>query len=303
MRAMFALILMFVTSGTRAASDYAGAFLELGVGARPLGMGSAYVAVAEGPEAGYWNPAGLASGKGTTLGFMHSERFAGLVRNDFLGASFSRKGWGAGTSLIRTGVEGIKFTALRDTTDTLSSENRPYVIREVGSGDYVLLLSSALSSGRLALGGSFKLVHRRLWEHTAWGAGLDLGVLYAWGGFRAGVCLHDVYGTPVFWDSGSKDTIVPSLDVGLYYRRDLLGGSFCLSTSYSRKLKAGLEYVYSKGLALRFGWDGTGLTTGAGISFRWFRVDYAFLANRSLGGTHRISLQVNWIKEVAVEFP
>ncbi|RKY59145.1 MAG: hypothetical protein DRP94_04355, partial [Candidatus Latescibacterota bacterium] len=101
---MFVLILMFVTSGPRAASDYAGAFLELGVGARPLGMGSAYVAVAEGPEVVYWNPAGLVLGEGTTLGFMHSERFAGLVRKDFVGASFSRGGWGAGTSLVRTGV-------------------------------------------------------------------------------------------------------------------------------------------------------------------------------------------------------
>jgi len=293
---MFVLILMFVTSGPRAASDYAEAFLELGVGARPLGMGSAYVAVAEGPEAVYWNPAGLVLGEGTTLGFMHSERFAGLVRNDFVGASFSRRGWGAGTSLVRTGVEGIKFTALRDTTDTLSSENRPYVLRRVGSGDYVLLLSSALSSGGLALGGSFKILYRRLWKHTAWGAGLDLGVVYTWRRFRVGACLHDVYGTPVLWDSGSKDTIAPSLDVGISYRRDLLRGSFCLSTSFRRKFRAGLEYTHSKGLALRLGWDGAGLTAGVGVSFARFRADYAFLANRSLGGTHRVSLQVNRIE-------
>ena len=297
---MFVLMLMFVTSGPRAASDYAGAFLELGVGARPLGMGSAYVAVAEGPEAGYWNPAGLVLGEGTTLGFMHSERFAGLVRNDFVGASFSRRGWGTGMSLLRTGTEGIKFTALRDTADTLSFENRPYVLREVGSGDYVLLISSALSPGRLALGGSFKLVHRRLWEHTAWGVGLDIGVLYFRGGLRVGVCLHDIFGTPVFWDSGAKDRIGPSLDVGASYRRNLLHGLWSLSVSYGRKFKGGMEYMYADRVALRLGWDSTGLTAGAGISFRWFRADYAFLANRTLGGTHRISLQV---KSIKVESP
>ena len=43
-----------IKTGTTAAS-----FLELGVGSRAVAMGEAYVAIAEGPTAGYWNPAGL----------------------------------------------------------------------------------------------------------------------------------------------------------------------------------------------------------------------------------------------------
>ena len=35
-------------------------FLRLGAGGRSLGMGEAFTAVAEGPEAAYWNPAGVA---------------------------------------------------------------------------------------------------------------------------------------------------------------------------------------------------------------------------------------------------
>jgi hypothetical protein len=35
-------------------------FLQIGAGARSLGMGEAYTAVAEGADAAYWNPAGLA---------------------------------------------------------------------------------------------------------------------------------------------------------------------------------------------------------------------------------------------------
>src|SRR6202041_1064947 len=34
-------------------------FLQIGAGARSLGMGEAYTAVADGPDAVYWNPAGL----------------------------------------------------------------------------------------------------------------------------------------------------------------------------------------------------------------------------------------------------
>ena len=40
--------------GTTAAS-----FLEVGIGARSMGMGGAYVAVAQDAIAMYWNPAGL----------------------------------------------------------------------------------------------------------------------------------------------------------------------------------------------------------------------------------------------------
>ena len=291
---MLILFLFLAASELQAASRYAGAFLELGVGTKPLGMGSAYVAVAEGPEAGYWNPAGLAIARGATLGLMHSERFGGLVRNDFIGVALSeRSGWGMGVSLLRTGVEGIKFTALEDPGDTLSSENRPYVVREAGSGDYAFLLSAAFSSGRLALGGSFKLLYRTLWRYSAWGVGLDLGVLYTQGRWQAGICLRDLSTTPVLWDSGTRDRINPSAEVGISYRGEAFKGRWTLALSWGREWRGGVEYLHAGRVALRLGWDGTGLTAGAGVSFRGLRADYAFLMHRALGGTHRVSLQVS----------
>src|SRR5258705_994367 len=38
-----------------------GQFLKIGVGARAVGLGESFVAVANDPSAIYWNPAGLAS--------------------------------------------------------------------------------------------------------------------------------------------------------------------------------------------------------------------------------------------------
>ncbi|HID11807.1 MAG TPA: hypothetical protein EYP17_10995 [Candidatus Latescibacteria bacterium] len=290
---MLILFLILIASDPQAASNYAGAFLELGVGARPLGMGSAYVAVAEGPEAGYWNPAGLALGEVSALGLMHSEHFGGLVRNDFIGVALAgRPGWGMGASLLRTGVRGVKFTALEDPEDTLSSQNRPYVVREAGSGDYALLLSAAFSSGRLALGGNFKLLYRTLWRYSAWGVGLDLGVLYTRGRWRAGICLRDLSTTPVLWDSGTRDRIDPSAEAGVSYRGEAFKGRWTLALSWGRKCRGGVEYLHAGRVALRLGWDGTGLTAGAGVSFQGLRADYAFLMHGALGGTHRVSIDV-----------
>lgn len=48
-------------------------FLDLGAGARALGMGEAYSPVAEGPDAIYWNPAGLAQIERPEFSYTHTE--------------------------------------------------------------------------------------------------------------------------------------------------------------------------------------------------------------------------------------
>ena len=71
----FLLVGTAVTPRAFAATGEAGfAFLKLGVGARAMGMGSAYVAVADDPTALHWNPAGLASfHQGVQVTAIHNE--------------------------------------------------------------------------------------------------------------------------------------------------------------------------------------------------------------------------------------
>ncbi len=78
-------LLMAFPQPSTAISKYAGEFLSLGVGARPMGMGGAYVAISDGASAIYWNPAGLANTARRQILFMHAESFGGLVRQDYLG--------------------------------------------------------------------------------------------------------------------------------------------------------------------------------------------------------------------------
>lgn len=58
-------------------------FLRLGAGARSLGMGDASTAVADGPEAVYWNPAGLGALTRPEIAYSRSE-LPGGVHHDFL---------------------------------------------------------------------------------------------------------------------------------------------------------------------------------------------------------------------------
>ena len=104
-------ILIIVPAGEAGAADkYAGEFLTHGVGARALGMGGAYVAVADGVTAGYWNPAGVADVRERAVQFMHSETFGDVVNYD-TGAYVHPLDSDAGLALtvVRLAVDDIPF--------------------------------------------------------------------------------------------------------------------------------------------------------------------------------------------------
>ncbi|RKZ05995.1 hypothetical protein DRQ25_14900, partial [Candidatus Fermentibacteria bacterium] len=74
MKSILAALIVFAFSNSSGAK-YAGEFLYVGAGARALGMGGAFCAVADDASAGYWNPSGLFLINGQEAQFMHSERF------------------------------------------------------------------------------------------------------------------------------------------------------------------------------------------------------------------------------------
>ena len=55
-----------------ASAGKAGAFLRVGVGARPLGMGGAFTAISNDVYGSYWNPAGLGQLNSVQLMGMYS---------------------------------------------------------------------------------------------------------------------------------------------------------------------------------------------------------------------------------------
>ncbi len=86
-RLAFAAGLLAAAAPARALQTDVGAsaaqFLQIGAGARSLGMGEAYTAVADGPDAAYWNPAGLARMTRPETAYARSELPAGLHHDFF----------------------------------------------------------------------------------------------------------------------------------------------------------------------------------------------------------------------------
>ena len=187
---------------------YSNEFLNLGVGARALGMGKAQVALADNATAGYWNPAGLANQKSKYDGvLMHSELFSGIVKNDYAAFSMPIDDQSVvGVSLLRLGVDNIADTrALVNEYGYIDYSKITYF----SVADYALLLSYARQVGRvegLSIGASGKLIYRNIGNFAnGYGFGIDAGLQYNGKGWNLGLMARDITTTVNAWSVNAEE--------------------------------------------------------------------------------------------------
>ena len=297
-------------------AKYAGEFLSLGVGGKALGMGGAFVAIADDASAGYWNPAGLWQLKEKELLLMHAETFGSLLNQDFISYVMPPKSETAksalGFSILRLGGGGIKITALPNPDAPPSEANKPYVIDEKGHADYVFLFSfSRKITPNLAWGGNAKWIYRDIAGHSAYGLGIDLGILAPLSNsFTLGATLLDATTTLLAYDNGTKESIYPTLKVGSKFSHTLKDFILVMafdtdlrfegrdysaqinSQDFSADLHYGVELTYLEKVALRLGLDQGNFTLGAGVKSNKFGADIAFLSHEHLDNSYKISLNI-----------
>lgn len=298
---LFCLGLFALACPAAAASAYAGERLALGADARALALGSAYVALAEGATAGYWNPAGLAALDGRQLHLTHDERF-GLVDGDFVALALPHTRLGnLAFSLLRVGVPDIPFTILQDSSLPIGPDNRPVLLSAETSSDYALYLSGGRCvHRRVELGASLKLLYSSVSSYHAYGFGLDAGLRLRLGwGLALAANLRDLTTTPLFWNTETTDYIQPSLQLGMAWTRPLAGGRVTAALagrgggaadeSGASPLNAGCEYWY-KNIALRAGLEEERKAFGLGLQpHRRLTLDVAYLEHDGLDPTYRLS--------------
>ena len=303
-------------------AKYAGEFISLGVGGRALGMGGAFVALANDVTAGYWNPAGLSQINYPQFTLMHDEQFGSLVNYDYgavaipFGASTS-----LGFSVIRLGVDDIPNTqnAAVDINNNPTNDpqwNRidPNRVTYFNAADWAFYFTySKKQSDDFSYGANVKIIRRELGDASATGIGLDIGVWYTpFENVQLGANLQDVTTTFLAWSTGRNELISPTMKVGSAYFIEAFGGRFAPAIDFdirfenrkyasmahigpvSLDLHSGLEYQFKNLIALRLGYsDVKQLTMGAGVRLPKLNIDYSFAkfdATNQLGNTHRISL-------------
>jgi len=205
-------ILLFLTTYQPSHLCFA-AFQDMGWGARPLGMGGAFVAISDDVNASWWNPAGLDQLESREAGFMYAKPYMGLEGLDWglLYLSYAHP-----VKQNRVGVFGINLTSFK--TGSLYQES-------------TFSFSYAWRMGRTLHGGANikYLYHRYNWDEgmkalddpvvnsgsSRGNLSIDLGALYRPGRTAWGLSLKNIN----------------QPDVGLYYK-DLV----------PRELRAGVAH-------------------------------------------------------------
>lgn len=157
---------------------YSNEFLNIGAGARGLGMGGAQVASVDDGNAGYWNPAGLVNiRENPVVNFMHAEYFSGIGKYDYgsIAIPLSDRKRTIALSLLRFGVDDIPNTLYLVEPDGSINYNN---IRTFSSADYAFLFSYAQSlkqrgSKLISFGLNAKVIYRNVGTFAkAWGFGI-----------------------------------------------------------------------------------------------------------------------------------
>ena len=235
------------------APKYSNEFLNLGAGARSLGMGKTQVSLADDATAGYWNPAALTNLRTKYDGvLMHSELFSGVVKNDYAAFAMPLDEKSAvGVTLLRLGVDNIADTrALVNEYGYIQYDRITYF----SVADYALLLSYARKLGPegLSVGGSGKLIYRNVGSYAnAYGFGVDVGLQYNHKGWRLGLMARDITTTFNAWsidaDKFKANTIpgepIPTSTTEVTLPRLVLGAGrqFTLPAQFTALVAVDLE--------------------------------------------------------------
>jgi len=310
-------------------SKYAGEFMAIGIGGRPLGMGGAFVAIANDVTAGYYNPAGLAKMNYPQISLMHSEQFGNLVNYDYAAVGIPFKSdMSFGLSVMRLAIDGIPDTR-EALVDRLNNDKVIYniylpgarldtdLITEFSNQDYAFYLTFAKRhSDNFYWGANIKIIRRDIAEFGATGVGFDVGAYYTpMENLHLGANIQDVTTTLVAWDTGLNELISPTLKVGSAYVFDGFLGGYVMPVldfdirfenrqfasnfnlgPVSFDMHAGLEVNIENIVFVRGGYnDVKQFTVGAGVKLPKLNIDYSFARFNEaeidrLPDSHRISL-------------
>lgn len=290
------ILILFSTTTSAIASDNATDFLIKGQSARPLGMGGAFVAVADDSSAPLWNPAGLSLLTSDEILTLYSSLPDFDMKTNFFAVAIPSRWGNWELSWLNSKISDIPKTSLDPVTGRPVLEG--YFNDE--ENGYVLSYSNGLNDS-LLWGINIKHLSQKFTtvNYSASGSGIDVGLLYKISkNFSAGICAQNIVKPKL-----KEDTIPTNYKFGfsskLLNEKLLLALDADFSTDKNlRKPKyyLGAEYSLHGMLFLRGGWlsgrtgEEAQYTAGVGLRLKNFQVDYAYNPHTVLGSTQVVSL-------------
>ncbi|MFW5955313.1 MAG: PorV/PorQ family protein [Rhodothermales bacterium] len=304
-------------------------FLKLGVGARPIALGGAFVAEASDLASVYWNPAGLGRMRGSGVQLSQT-RYLQDVSYNFAAV---------GVSLGTAGAVAASLIFLDSGEMPVRTIDQPD-----GTGEQFRVQNFALQvsygralTDRFSIGGSMKFVQEQIWHSNASSVAFDIGTLYTtpYPRLRLGASFSNfgpkmrMSGRDIMFSydpaprqDGNVEIVNSEYEteqhplpllfrVGLSWdavdtpdHRILMSTDAAHPNDNSQYVNMGAEYSFRQLIALRVGYrnlfevDGEqGLTFGGGLDVRMdrtfrARIDYAYADFGRLEETHWVTLNL-----------
>lgn len=283
-----------------------GSVFRTGVDARALGMGGAFVAVADSYSASYWNPAGLAQVKRPRFGAMSMNKFG-------LGINFHFLSGTTNLGILPLQTPSFEFlpkisvagTLMESSMKVRATDPQGNPIGPINYSERVYMGSAAFKFPGLGLVGgtirNYSFIAPRAGvggkDATAHGIGYDAGLLaQLFDNVWIGAAGFDITGTNVKWENTPTEPtdLAPARYVlGAAYRGQglIVAGQYTLGTheTIPDVIRLGAEYDLDI-LALRAGavrpsnWEGLRIayTVGVGVRINQLNVDMAWLQNKEI---------------------
>jgi long-subunit fatty acid transport protein len=274
----------------------AGSYLKFGIGARPLGMGNSFVAVADDATAIYWNPAGLIQADDHQAFLSYADRFGLGIKEQSGGIALRwRDRFRVGFGVIHSSINDIKSTS------ELDERGRPIVDGTVSDAQMALMFSSAFRIHEIfTIGVTVKLLSHELARRVSNGYGVDFGwLLRPLDNLTFGLNAQNINRPRMKWRVHQEhfDRIPANFKFGGAYvalpSRLTLSADLNVPDFGDITFNSGAEYSPLDQLTLRGGLANTDLATGATFQLDRVGIDYAF-QNHELGATHRFGLQLGF---------
>lgn len=275
-----------------------GQFITWGAGAKSLGMGKAFFAVADDASATYWNPANLPSFDRKEVMALHATLFADTSYN-FLSYVHPTAKYGVfGANLVRLysgGFEKIAISIDPKSQDIVKVEN-------LGTFEDSRLAFTAAYGKKirenLSIGLAGKYISHTLDESVSGGITFDLsmmleGINHTLPDIKVGFGIQNIIAAS-FGDTEDKLPIIFRTGVSHPFMKKRVLVAFDIEKSLTANLgwHIGMEYWLMNYLAMRLGFEGEGgireTTAGFGLKYKDYGLDYAF-AFHDLGLSHRVS--------------
>jgi len=277
-----------------------GQFLKIGIGARAVAMGSAFVSIADDASAVFWNPAGVARITRNVINVNHCDWLADI--------SFSQAAYVFDPHYL-PGMMALHVRSLYMPEQLVRTIYKPEGTPgyKFDNGDVAAGLTYARSlTDKFSAGLTFNYVHSSLADVSAEAYSFDFGTLYDTGfqSLRIGMAIQNIGTEMDFLDDSAKLPTVfrVGMSMNVYENsqmRVLSSADFSHPPDNNERANVGTEVGYKDFLYFRgglgFGYDAEGLSLGMGFKVPTSlnseaTVDYAYSDMSYLGSVHRISI-------------